>query len=66
MREVPVPTYFTLGKYELPESIKEKIGATGGEVTDNLVFLGKLKYSAQLRPTLSCLGEELMPPFLHL
>ena len=38
---VPVPTYFTLGKYALPKSVQEKMIATGGEVTDNLVFLGK-------------------------
>ncbi|ORX34113.1 hypothetical protein BD324DRAFT_636665 [Kockovaella imperatae] len=37
----PLPTYFTLGKFPLPERIQEKISLTGGEVVDNLVFLGK-------------------------
>lgn len=42
---VPVPTYFTLGRNELPDSIKGKVGAGAGEVTDNLVFLGELPAS---------------------
>ena len=37
---VPVPTYFTIGKNALPGSVQQKIGESGGEVTDNLVFLG--------------------------
>ncbi|EIW72838.1 hypothetical protein TREMEDRAFT_59006 [Tremella mesenterica DSM 1558] len=37
----PVPTYFTIGKYALPQSVKDKIEETGGEVVRNLVFLGK-------------------------
>jgi hypothetical protein len=39
---VPVPTYFSIGKNALPGSIQQKIGESGGEVTDNLVFLGQL------------------------
>ena len=39
---VPVPTYFTLGQYELPGSIQKRIEDTGGEVVENLVFLGGL------------------------
>ena len=39
---VPVPTYFSFGKYALPGSIQQKIKESGGEVTDNLVFLGQL------------------------
>ncbi|KAK4686926.1 CWF19-like protein 1, partial [Tremellales sp. Uapishka_1] len=37
----PIPTYFTLGKNALPENITAKIIETGGEVVNNLVFLGK-------------------------
>ena len=40
--EVPVPTYFSIGKNALPGSVQQKIGESGGEVTDNLVFLGQL------------------------
>jgi hypothetical protein len=39
---VPVPTYFSIGKNTLPGSVQQKIGESGGEVTDNLVFLGQL------------------------
>jgi hypothetical protein len=39
---VPVPTYFSIGKYALPGSVQQKIKESGGEVTDNLVFLGQL------------------------
>ena len=39
---VPVPTYFSIGKNALPGSVQQKIGESGGEVTDNLVFLGQL------------------------
>jgi hypothetical protein len=39
---VPVPTYFSIGKYALPGSVQQKIRESGGEVTDNLVFLGQL------------------------
>jgi hypothetical protein len=38
---VPIPTYFTLGKYPLPESLQAKVSETGGEVVNNLVFLGE-------------------------
>ncbi|WVF70938.1 hypothetical protein IAT40_005733 [Kwoniella sp. CBS 6097] len=37
----PVPTYFTVGKYAIPEAIQTRITKTGGEVTNNLVYLGK-------------------------
>jgi hypothetical protein len=37
---VPVPTYFSIGENPLPGSVQQKIGESGGEVTDNLVFLG--------------------------
>ncbi|KAK8865643.1 hypothetical protein IAR55_000788 [Kwoniella newhampshirensis] len=37
----PVPTYFTVGRYALPEDVISKIEKTGGEVANNLVFLGK-------------------------
>ena len=40
--EVPIPTYFSIGKNALPGSVQQKIGESGGEVTDNLVFLGQL------------------------
>lgn len=42
---VPVPTYFSIGKYALPGSVQQKIKESGGEVTDNLVFLGQLEVS---------------------
>jgi hypothetical protein len=37
--EIPVSTYFTLGRNELPESVKMLIGH-GGQVCNNLFFLG--------------------------
>jgi hypothetical protein len=40
LTSVPVPTYFTIGKHTLPQSVQEKILSSGGEVTHNLVFLG--------------------------
>lgn len=43
--KVPVPTYFSIGKNALPGSVQQKIGESGGEVTDNLVFLGQLLQS---------------------
>jgi hypothetical protein len=46
---VPVPTYFSIGRNALPGSIQQKIGESGGEVTDNLVFLGQLPPSDQSR-----------------
>lgn len=44
---VPVPTYFTLGQHELPGSIQRRIEETGGEVVENLVFLGELGFLIQ-------------------
>jgi hypothetical protein len=38
--EIPVSTYFTIGRKELPESIRMLVGH-GGQVCDNLFFLGK-------------------------
>ena len=38
--EIPVSTYFTIGRNELPESIKMLV-AHGGQVCENLFFLGK-------------------------
>ena len=37
--EIPVSTYFTIGRKELPESVKMLIGH-GGQVCENLFFLG--------------------------
>jgi hypothetical protein len=37
--EIPVSTYFTVGRKELPESVKMLI-AHGGQVCENLFFLG--------------------------
>lgn len=44
---VPIPTYFSVGKYALPGSVQQKISESGGEVTDNLVYLGKLHGSRE-------------------
>ena len=38
---VPVPTYFTLGRYLIPEQVQAKLEETDGEVCSNLYFLGK-------------------------
>lgn len=38
---IPLPTYFTLGKYPLPQQIVEKLNASNGELCPNLYFLGK-------------------------
>jgi hypothetical protein len=46
---VPVPTYFSIGNKALPGSVQQKIGESGGEVTDNLVFLGQLADSRRFR-----------------
>jgi hypothetical protein len=46
---VPVPTYFSIGKNALPGSVQQKIGESGGEVTDNLVFLGQLAVSREIQ-----------------
>lgn len=45
---VPVPTYFTLGKYALPENVEARIIETGGEVANNLVFLGRFTHVKDL------------------
>jgi hypothetical protein len=37
--EIPVSTYFTIGRKELPESVKMLV-AHGGQVCENLSFLG--------------------------
>jgi len=37
--EIPVATYFTIGRKELPESVKMLV-AHGGQVCENLFFLG--------------------------
>lgn len=39
---VPLPTYFSIGNNPLPEQVKDRIMNSGGEVIDNLVFLGEL------------------------
>lgn len=39
--EIPVSTYFTIGRKELPESVKMLVGH-GGQVCENLFFLGTL------------------------
>ena len=38
---IPLPTYFTLGKYPLPSPVREKLSRSQGEVCENLFFLGK-------------------------
>ncbi|MCJ1228740.1 hypothetical protein MMC12_005401 [Toensbergia leucococca] len=38
---VPLPTYFTLGKYALPQQIIDHLEASSDEVCPNLYFLGK-------------------------
>ena len=37
--EIPVATYFTIGRMELPESVKMLV-SHGGQVCENLFFLG--------------------------
>ena len=39
--EVPIPTYFTLGKQPLPKNVVEKLQTSDDELCDNLHFLGK-------------------------
>ena len=39
--EVPLPTYFTAGKYPLPSFVIEKLEHSGDELCPNLYFLGK-------------------------
>jgi len=41
-----VPTYFTVGKYALPGAIRQMIQNSGGEVVENLVFLGMSRLAA--------------------
>ncbi|KAL8716004.1 MAG: hypothetical protein Q9220_000671 [cf. Caloplaca sp. 1 TL-2023] len=38
---VPLPTYFTLGRYPLPSSVSEKLESSDDELCPNLYFLGK-------------------------
>lgn len=38
---VPLPTYFALGKSALPDEVLAKFDETGGELCENLYFLGK-------------------------
>ncbi|SLM36014.1 Cwf19-like, C-terminal domain-1 [Lasallia pustulata] len=38
---VPLPTYFTVGRRPLPEKIVRQLEASGGEICPNLYFLGK-------------------------
>ncbi|KAL8659572.1 MAG: hypothetical protein Q9226_000353 [Calogaya cf. arnoldii] len=39
--EVPLPTYFTVGRYPLPTSVIEKLEKSDDELCPNLYFLGK-------------------------
>ena len=39
--KVPLPTYFTLGRYSLPDKIQAQLEHSNGEVCPNLYFLGK-------------------------
>ena len=39
--KIPLPTYFTLNSYTLPQHIMEKLESSSGELTPNLYFLGK-------------------------
>jgi len=39
--KVPLPTYFTLNSYALPQRVVEKLESSNGELTPNLYFLGK-------------------------
>jgi len=50
--EVPLPTYFALGKNSLPASVVEELEENSGELCENLYFLGKrttIKTSEGLR-----------------
>ncbi|KAL8697695.1 MAG: hypothetical protein Q9201_006997, partial [Fulgogasparrea decipioides] len=38
---IPLPTYFTLGKHPLPTAVIEKLEKCDGELCPNLYFLGK-------------------------
>ncbi|KAI4263334.1 MAG: hypothetical protein L6R42_001514 [Xanthoria sp. 1 TBL-2021] len=39
--EIPLPTYFTVGKHPLPTSVIEKLEKSDDELCPNLYFLGK-------------------------
>ena len=39
--EIPVSTYFSIGRKELPESVRMLV-AHGGQVCENLLFLGRI------------------------
>nr|ODO02602.1 nuclear protein [Cryptococcus depauperatus CBS 7855] len=57
-----VPTYFTLGKNALPPAIQDKIEITGGEVVDNLIFLGKSKvFVTSQGLKIGCVGGSYSP-----
>lgn len=38
---VPLPIYFGLGRHSLPQSVREHLSSSAGEVCENLFFLGK-------------------------
>ncbi|MCJ1355134.1 MAG: hypothetical protein MMC33_005125 [Icmadophila ericetorum] len=38
---VPLPVYFNIGKYALPEAVTKRLEDSNGEVCSNLYFLGK-------------------------
>ena len=38
---VPLPTYFTLGKFPLPQQVVDKLESSDDEICPNLYFLGK-------------------------
>lgn len=38
---IPLPTYFTLGKHPLPQQIRDKLEDSDNEICPNLYFLGK-------------------------
>ncbi|KAL8874240.1 MAG: hypothetical protein Q9174_000396 [Haloplaca sp. 1 TL-2023] len=39
--EIPLPTYFTLGRHPLPDPVIDKLEKADGELCPNLYFLGK-------------------------
>lgn len=50
--EIPLPTYFTLGKRPLPNAVVDKLKSNGGELCSNLFVLGRnvsIKTSEGLR-----------------
>lgn len=60
--EVPLPTYFALGRHGLPDSVVKKLEADAGELCHNLFFLGKrttIKTSEGIR--IVALGGKLDP-----